>query len=199
MFLSPPHFHYLPPTVIALSIETWAETASERTKLGRAFQVWSPTSVFCYSFPSSFSFAFRLCASGTIFMFSCSMVNVAVKQTFTPFSFDCQCSGSKCERYNCHAHSFAASDRWWLQAFRDCGTRGRGNSVGHGERERLVEPTRCCGWFSLLWGFGKVRRANVFSFWSHPVLLKRSRIRQGLLEQHWVNKLWVFFIFCVLN
>lgn len=127
MFLSPPHFHHLPPTVIALSIETWAETASERTKLGRAFQVWSPTSVFCYSFPSSFSFAFLLCVSGTIFMFSSSMVyNVAVKQTFTPFSFYRQWSGSKCERYNCHAHSFAASDQWWLQAFWDCGTRGRG-------------------------------------------------------------------------
>lgn len=87
-----------------------------------------PNQCFLLLFPlSSFSFAFLLCVSGTIFMFSSSMVyNVAVKQTFTPFSFYRQWSGSKCERYNCHAHSFAASDQWWLQAFWDCGTRGRG-------------------------------------------------------------------------
>lgn len=66
-FSHPPHFHHLPPTVIAVSTTTQAETASERTKLGRVFRAWTPTSLFLLLFSPS---SFLLCVSGTIYMLS---------------------------------------------------------------------------------------------------------------------------------
>lgn len=82
---------------------------------------------------------------------------------------------SKSKSHNCCSLSFVRLVQQRLQAFTD-----HENFLGHGEREKLAG---CWGWFSWLWGFGKVRRANIFSFSFQSELLT-DHFRQDWLRQH---------------
>lgn len=67
MFFSPPHFHHLPPTVVAVSTTTQAENG--RQSMGGHFRLQpQPFSFVVTLFTPSFLFSFLLCAPGTIFM-----------------------------------------------------------------------------------------------------------------------------------